>query len=345
MRIDRMFENPHSGMGRRAFLGSTLLAAATGFALGQDNKPAAAAAAAVKPARNPFTYHFKIGEFDAWTISDGNALIRNATGLMWPQEDRPQMMDWLKSHGERLDGIPLYINILVVKIGTEYVIFDAGFGKVSNPELGWVAQGLKDIGIEPSQVTAGFLSHGHSDHFGGFVVDGKPYFPNAAFHYLQEEYDFWHSPEPDFSKSHRDKGELPGLVRTVRSNFEILKPQCQPLKTGDSLFNGAVIVELAPGHTDGHAVFRIKSGDDELLHIVDLAHHHGYMFQNPHWTIAFDHDPDLSVVTRRKIFAQAAAQGTRCYGFHLPWPGLGHIVKPGAEESYVWHQERWSWGS
>jgi glyoxylase-like metal-dependent hydrolase (beta-lactamase superfamily II) len=342
MRIDQMFEKPLPGIGRRAFLGGSLFAAASGIVTGQ---PAKAPVTDTKPTRNPFTYHFKIGEFDAWTISDGNALIRGATDLMYPKADNPEMVDWLKHHGERLDGIPLYINILVVRIGNEVAVFDAGFGKGNNPELGWMDEGLKQIGIDPSQVTAGFLSHGHIDHLGGFTAGGKPYFPNAAFHYLQEEYDFWHGPNPDFSRSMRDKGELPGLIKSVRDKYEILKPLCQPLKTGDSLFNGAVTVEIAPGHTDGHAIFRIKSGDEQLLHIMDLAHHHGYMFHNPRWTIAFDHEPEISVVTRRKIFAQAAAEGTRCYGFHLPWPGLGHIVKQGSEESYIWHQERWSWGS
>ena len=42
-------------------------------------------------------------------------------------------------------------------------------------------------------------------------------------------------------------------------------------------------------------IFRIKSGDESLLHFVDLAHHHGFMFHNPEWYIAFDHDPMLGV--------------------------------------------------
>lgn len=337
-----MTEKPLCFLGRRGFLGGAFAAATAGFAFGGNSS--AHAAALPVPGRNPFVYHFKIGEFDAWTISDGHALIRDATRLMWPEDERPAMLDWLKAHGERLDGIPLYINILVVRIGDEVAIFDAGFGEVTNPELGWVAQGLKQIGIDPSQVTAGFLSHSHIDHLGGFVAGGKPFFPNAAFHYLQEEYDFWHTPEPDFSKSKRDRGELPGLIRSVRENFAILQPHWQSLKDGQELFDGAIKVEAAPGHTAGHAIFRIRSGEEELLHIMDLAHHHGYMFRDPRWNIAFDHEPELAVATRRKVFARTAQAGTRCYGFHLPWPGLGRIV-PAGGESYVWHAERWTWGS
>jgi glyoxylase-like metal-dependent hydrolase (beta-lactamase superfamily II) len=329
---------PASGFGRRAFLGG-VFAAAGGSVLAQETKPAAVP----DPLRNPLAYHFKIGEFDAWSISDGHMLFRGPLDLMWPREDQPQMKEWLENRGERMDGIPLYVNILVVRIGTEIAIFDAGFGERDNPNIGWLAEGLKQIGIAPEQVTAGFLSHSHSDHLAGFVKDGKPFFPNAAFHYLPEEHAFWHGKEPDFSKSKRNKGELPNMIKSVREQFEILKGVSQPAKAGTQFFNGAVTIEAAPGHTAGHAVFRIQSGDESLLHLMDLSHHHGFMFHNPNWYIAFDHDPVQSIATRQKVFAEAAAGRTRCYGFHVPWPGLGHLLPVG--DGYLWHPERWSWGS
>ena len=332
---------PNPSLSRRSFLGSSLasigaLSASTPLAQAQPTPDKA-------PARNPFVYHFKIGEIDAWSISDGHLLFRDPLNLMWPEDARPAMRNWLETHGERTDGIPLYVNILVIRSGKEIAIFDAGFGPRSNPDLGWVAAGLKEIGIAPQDVTAGFLSHAHADHLGGFVLDGKPAFPNAAFHYLPAEHEFWHSREPDFSKSKRNKAELPGMIQTIRSQFEILKTNSQPLKPGATLLGGAVTIEAAPGHTAGHAIFRIRSGKEELLHLMDLAHHHGFMFHDPGWNISFDHDPDLSIATRRQVFASAAAQNTRCYGFHVPWPGLGRILPhpPG----YLWHPERWSWGS
>jgi hypothetical protein len=81
-----------------------------------------------------------------------------------------------------------------------------------------------------------------------------------------------------------------------------------------------------------------------MLHIVDLAHHHLLMFKNPNWTIAFDHNPALAVTTRKKVYARAIAEKTRLYGFHLPWPGIGHLAEP-VKDSFVWIPERFSWGS
>lgn len=173
--------------------------------------------------------------------------------------------------------------------------------------------------------------------------NGRAAFPNAALHFLPEEFAFWHQREPDFSRSRRDQAQLPGMIRQVRLEFEALRSVCQPVKDGASLFGGAVTVKAAPGHTAGHAIFRIRSGKESLLHLMDISHHHGFMFHNPAWTIAFDHDPQQAVETRRKVFAKAAAERTRCYGFHLPWPGLGQVLPQG--EGYQWYPERWSWGS
>ncbi len=323
--------------GRRSFL-TAALALAGGVALGQETKTPEIA----KPG-NPLVYHFKIGDFDAWSISDGHLLFRNPMDLMWPVGERPEMLAWLERHGERTDGIPLYINILVVRIGKEIAVFDAGFGAGGNPDIGWFARGLGIAGIRPEEVTAGFLSHSHADHLNGFVKDGRPYFPNAAIHFLPEEYAFWHGKEPDFSKSNRNKGDLPRMIAEVRGHFETLREVARPEAAGTVFFGGAIVMEAAPGHTAGHAIFRIRSGKDELLHLMDLSHHHGFMFHNPEWNIAFDHDPALAIDTRKKVFAQAAASGVRSYGFHVPWPGLGRVLPAG--EAYQWYPERWTWGS
>ena len=327
--------------GRRAFLGGLFTAAAV--AVGEVHGQGTKAEQMPKLHTNPLVYQFKIGDFDAWSISDGHLLLRGELDLMWPPEAHPEMKDWLVSHGERTDGIPLYVNILVVRIGKEVLLFDAGFGETGNANMGWLQDGLRIAGIAAGEVTAGFLSHAHSDHLAGFVMGGKPAFPNAAFYYLSEEYDFWHAAEPDFSKTKRKRDELPKMIKNVRSQFEILKGVSKPVKPGTQFFNGAVTIEAAPGHTAGHAIFRIKSGAESLLHFVDLSHHHGFMFFNPEWYIAFDHDPLLGIETRKRVFAQAAAERTRCFGFHVPWPGIGHILPQG--NGYLWHAERWSWGS
>jgi len=325
---------------RRTFLASSAALLSQLGSAPAEEKPGTA----VEPFRNPNIYRFQIGDIEAFSISDGHALIKQSLNLMHPESDRGLMKEEMTGNFERLDGIPLYVNCLVLRKGKEVAIFDAGFGKVTNNNFGWFFPALETIGIKKSDVTAAFLSHAHGDHIGGFVTDDAITFPNAEFYVLQDELDFWYTKEPDFSKSKRDKGELPGLIKDNRRRFDILKPVSKALKHGASLWNGDIVVEAAPGHTAGHAIFRISSKGESMLHIVDLAHHHLLMFKNPNWTIAFDHDPELAVVTRKKVYAQAIAEKTRLYGFHLPWPGIGHLAEP-VKDSYVWIPERFSWGS
>lgn len=330
---------PPTPLSRRKFLaasGATLAAATTAPTLLNG-----ASASPADVTRGPFIYPFRIGEVEAWSISDANAMLNAGLDLMWPVEERPAMQTAMTAHGEPPGGIPLYVNVLVLRRGNEVLLFDAGFGQRDNPRMGWLMEGLAAIGIAPDQVTAGFLSHAHGDHIDGFVQDGQPAFPNAAFYVLPEERDFWRSPEPDFSESKRNKKPLPRMIASNREKFDILEPVTQLLKDGDELYGGLVKVEAAPGHTAGHCCYRIRSGDDELLHLMDLAHHHLLMFADPSWGISFDHHPTQAIETRKKFWERAAHQHTRCYGFHLPWPGLGTIVAEGT--GYRWWPEAWRW--
>ncbi len=334
---------------RRRFLHQAALAGAALPLAASAAEKSASAPAAVPPApkptapRNPFVYRFGIGEIEAWSISDGHMLFRDGLKLMWPEADRPAMQADLERHGERTDALPLYVNILLVRVGNEYALFDAGFGRGRNPDIGWVGDALAAVGVAPEKITHAFLSHAHADHLGGFVAGNRAVFPNAAVHCLRAEVDFWRSPEPDFSKSRRAKGPLPGMIKDSREKFDVLQPNLQLHAGKTALLGGAVTIEPALGHTQGHAVFRIRSGTQSLVHFMDVAHHHTLMFTNPAWNIAFDHDPEQAMHTRKTLFAELAATNARAYGFHLPWPGLGRLEPRGS--GYAWNAERWSWGS
>jgi glyoxylase-like metal-dependent hydrolase (beta-lactamase superfamily II) len=329
---------------RREFLGAAAFTLA-GLAAGATRLAAQEAPKSpVKRPPNPYVYKFKIGAIEAFSISDGHMLFREGLNLMWPEADRPKMKETMIFHRERLDALPLYVNILGLRIGDEVALVDAGFGeRHPNVNFGWMEEGLRSLGIKREQVTAGFLSHSHSDHLDGFVDRDKPAFPNAKIYLLKEEYDFWRGANPDFSKSKRDKRPLPNMVKTVCRNFDILKDQLVIAKDGQKLFHDAVEVIAAPGHTDGHACFEIRSGNESLVHISDVVHHHLLMFENVGWTVAMDHDPETAVKTRQKLFTRMAANKSRAFGFHLPWPGIGTVVPKG--DQYAWVPERWSWGS
>ena len=100
----------------------------------------------------------------------------------------------------------------------------------------------------------------------------------------------------------------------------------------------------APGHTPGHIALLVSSGKEALLNAADTVHHHVLMFAHPEWTSSFDSDPKMAAETRRKILQRAAGDGLRVLGYHLPFPGIGHVrtAKGGAFE---WVPEPWNWTS
>ncbi len=328
-------------MQRRSFLTTSLCSSIglSSLAHSQESAPEKASSSSII-SRTPHVYKFQIGKVEAWSISDAYFMIRSGVGLMWPEEDRPTMKTLLETERRKPEeGIPLYANVLVIKDERETLIFDSGFGGKESDNRGWLLSGLALAGIAPESVTGAFLSHAHSDHLNGFVRDEKAVFPNAEIHLLQSELDFWQNPEPDFSQSKRDKKQLPRMIKSARKHFDILTQNLKAHSGKTSLFDGLVTIEPAPGHTSGHAAFRIRSDGEEFLHLMDLAHHDLLMFADPNWTIGFDHHPKQAVVTRKAFWEEAATKGTRCFGFHLPFPGIGYIIK--AQQGYRWSAEPW----
>jgi glyoxylase-like metal-dependent hydrolase (beta-lactamase superfamily II) len=137
------------------------------------------------------------------------------------------------------------------------------------------------------------------------------------------------------------KARVPAELRTkitvdAQTFYRSAKERLQMVKPGQTLF-GTVQVIAAPGHTPGHTVFLIGSGADRLLHIVDTAHHSVLLLAHPEWSVGFDADPKGAIATRRRIFADAARGRTRVFGYHFPFPGIGH-VRP-QKRGYEWVPE------
>lgn len=331
-----MYKHGQSSLSRRGFLASIPVALAASQLRAESPVKSVASVA-----KNPITYRFTIGDIEAFAISDGLLRFPAARKIMYPEDQRDAMDAALVEEGEPLDFVPCFINTLVLRWDKHVVVVDPGFGGKSRPKFGWMFDALPQLGITNDQVTAGFLSHAHADHLGGFVTDGRPTFPNASVHVLQDELDFWFAKEPDFSESHRNPQELPGLIKGNREKFDILKPHTQAMKGGEQLLDSRITIEPAPGHTAGHAMFRVSSQGQSVLLISDLVHHPVLMFRDPNWFVGLDHHPKAAVASRKKVFAQAAAERTRLFAFHLSWPGLGHVVRMG--EGYRWAPERIQW--
>lgn len=314
-------------------------------ALPWGNAPEAAPAPpALKGAQAGGYYRFMVGDVEAVVISDGGLSFQPIQPTWAPEASKEDLEATLRSAFLPTDRIHLEVNTLLIRIGGELILVDSGAGGLFGPSLGKVRERMEAAGIKPGQVTGVVLTHAHGDHFGGLLdAEGKPVYPNATYFASKTEIDYWTGSDPDFSKLRIPKERREQSLAGARKYIAAIKDRLTPVTPGKKIVEGLEVVD-APGHTPGHIALLVTSGKEALLNAADTVHHHVLMFSHPEWTSAFDVDPGMGAQTRRKILDRAAADGLRLLGYHLPFPGIGHVraAKGGAFE---WVPEPWSWAT
>ena len=163
------------------------------------------------------------------------------------------------------------------------------------------------------------ITHGHPDHIGGLTEGGKPLFPRARYVFGATEFDYWR------------RGDN---VREARKfNRELFMQICAPLadrasfiKPGDDVVPGIRAVDAA-GHSIGMMAYHIESEGKRLLVWADTCIHYVMSIQRPEWHIDVDDDKDKAVATRKRILDMVATDRLFVAGFHMPFPGLGHVER------------------
>ena len=59
------------------------------------------------------------------------------------------------------------------------------------------------------------------------------------------------------------------------------------------------------------------------MDFADTVPHAALMLPHPDWTVAFDANEPQAAASRRALLERAAAERTRLFSYHLPFPGLG----------------------
>ena len=81
---------------------------------------------------------------------------------------------------------------------------------------------------------------------------------------------------------------------------------------------GCIVTIDAPGHTPGHAVYKV----DELYIIGDLIHAAALQIPHPECCAVYDKDPEQAVKTRKYFYKILENPDVYAAGMHLPYSGV-----------------------
>ena len=265
------------------------------------------------------SYRFKLGDFECVSISDGSH--------DYPLQDffanvpKEQIEELLRQRNLPTDHITTPYTYLFVDTGEHRVLVDMGAGNLF-PTTGRLVQNMKAAGIEPAEIDTVIITHAHPDHIGGTLdEEGNPVFPSAHYYIWKDEWDFWFS-ETAFAKA----PEI--FVKIARKNLEPIKERVSLLEHESEILPGIRVI-AAPGHTPGHMVVSVSSGDEQLLYIGDTVIYPLHL-EHPDWTPIYDILPEEAAASKRRIFDCAAAEKAWVIGQHFPpFPSLGHVIKKG----------------
>lgn len=281
---------------------------------------AAAAAWRALPALAAAPHSFKHGAFDVMVISDGHLVL--PTSFLAPDAKADERAVLLKAAGQTGDSYNSPTNVTLLRHGNDLILIDMGSGDRFMPTAGKLWDNLKAAGIDKAKITKVIFTHGHPDHLWGAVDElDELMLPDASFHVGAAEWDFWHGD----NATRGLPAERAGFVTGARRNYAAIKDRVVMMKDGDEIVPGLQIVST-PGHTQGHVSIALK-GSEDLIITGDAVAHPTISFAHPEWRTTADHIPDLGAATRARLLDRLATDKARLIGFHLPYPGVGHVEK------------------
>ncbi len=273
----------------------------------------------------PSPYTFSVGDFTCSVVSDGvgehttEALLERLDGSPGVMKDA---LDRLHPEG----AFPASLNALLVQTPDGVVLVDTGNGPRGEPASGEVARRVAEV-LPPEQVDLVILTHGHGDHIGGLLDgDGNLAYPSARYLMSAIEWEGLMGEGGRFAREPDDS--------YFRSRLLAIRPRLE-LVEGEEEAEALPGVRLlpAPGHTLGHMVVLLQSGDERLLHLVD-AIHYPVQLEEPTWSPNFDATTRLSVPNRQALLGLAADEGPLVMAYHFGFPGVGRVRHEG--EAFAW---------
>jgi glyoxylase-like metal-dependent hydrolase (beta-lactamase superfamily II) len=260
------------------------------------------------------SFRFTVGMFECFAVSDGTNVYTDPAPLLFANAPAAQLEQALQAYHIQL---------------AKWVEWTNTYTCLLIATTGMLPQNLRAIGVMPEAIDTVVLTHGHPDHIGGTIDSlGNLVFPHARYVMWRTDWEFWTMP---VERAHGDP-MLEFMVPFAHEHLHPLQGRIDLLDHETEIVPGVHTI-AAPGHTPGHLALSIVSGDQQLLHLADAVGHPIHV-EHPEWFMSFDILPEQAVTTRRQLLQRAVAEQPLVSAFHLPFPGIGHVVSVG---------EHWQW--
>jgi glyoxylase-like metal-dependent hydrolase (beta-lactamase superfamily II) len=226
--------------------------------------------------------------------------------------------DW-SAHAALFDDdgtIHVPIGCFLVRTGDTTVLVDTGLGP---EDLDWLVGGqlpdqLSAAGASLADIDVVVCTHLHRDHAGWLVHDDEPFFPNATVRFGAGD---WTQFVDDAHPKDR-----------IRLALELLadRGRIEPIDVDGTTVAPGVTARFAPGHTHGHHVLVLSSGEDRAVLLGDAVTC-PVQLEEADWQAMSDVDPALATRTRETLWKELEGTDTRAVAAHFPELAFGRVLR------------------
>ena len=277
---------------------------------------------------------YKLGELEIHRAIESEVPIFD-TFTFFPHATREVVeanKDWLMPRyiDPKTIEVILCIQSYVIKTSHHTILVDTCVGnhKSRPARPSWHMQNspfieeLGSVGVRPEEVDFVLCTHLHVDHVGWNtkLLDGRwvPTFPNAKYIFSRNEFELW--------AARYEKGETVPVPLVYEDSVLPIVEAGQAIIVEDThQIDDGMWLEPAPGHTPGHVMLNLKSGEETALMSGDVIHHPLQLIR-PEWSSRACEDPHLSAVSRTKMLERVADTNTLLCPAHFGSPTMGHVI-------------------